>query len=190
MLQRIEVDVETTQSLIHQLRAGDDNAKDRLFARCLPLLNRWARGRLPLAARNLIDTADVVQVTLLRALNRLDTFEPQRQGSFMAYMRTILMNAVRDEIRRAGRQPDMTDRIDSLPVGTDTVLRNVANEETLAQYERSLATLTDSQREAVILRLEFGMTFVEIAEELCADSPNAVRMLVSRGLVRLAENMQ
>ena len=43
--------LETTVELLAQVRQGDRDALDRLIARCLPPLRRWARGRLPSAAR-------------------------------------------------------------------------------------------------------------------------------------------
>ena len=53
----------------------------------------------------------------------------------------------------------------------------------------SLHELTEDQREATMLRLEFGFSFPEIAEAMGKPSANAARMLVVRGLVRLAERM-
>jgi hypothetical protein len=47
---------------------GTAAARERLFARYLPVLKRWAHHRLPRAARALRDTDDLVQDTLLNAL--------------------------------------------------------------------------------------------------------------------------
>ena len=57
-------------------------------------------------------------------------------------------------------------------------------------YEAALQELTEDQREAVILRIEFGMSFPEVAEAMGKPSPNAARMLVVRALVHLAERMR
>lgn len=181
--------LESTATLVRAMHRGDDAARDRLFARCLPLLTRWAHGRLPRFGRDLAETDDLVQVSLVRALNNIDSFESRRPGALLAYLRTILMNAVREEIRRSGRHP--TDALPErdLPDQQPSVLEELMGRETLDAYESALAALTDKQRQAVILRLEFGMTFPEIACELEADSPDAVRMLVTRGLVALARAM-
>ena len=56
-------------------------------------------------------------------------------------------------------------------------------------YEAALAELSDAQQEAVILRVEFGYTFSEIAEATGSPSANAARMTVARALVRLGEAM-
>lgn len=179
--------LESTQELVTLARAGDERAKDRLIDRCLPLLKRWARGRLPHYARNLAETDDLVQGTLLRTLQHLDSIELRGPGSFLAYMRQCLVNAVRDEIRRTsrrGEEPlDDNRRASNRPA-------EEANLETLMDYERSLSMLPDRQREAVILRVEFEFTFPEIAAELDMPSADAARMMVSRAMLRLAEAMK
>ena len=55
--------------------------------------------------------------------------------------------------------------------------------------DRGLGQLTDGQREAVILRVEFGYTYPEIASAIDAPSVDAARMLVVRGLEKLTEAM-
>ncbi len=65
----------------------------------------------------------------------------------------------------------------------------VAGAATFEAYDRALESLGERQRQAIILRVEFGLTFPEIAAELDIASANAARMQVSRCLVRLAEVM-
>ena len=59
----------------------------------------------------------------------------------------------------------------------------------LQAYEDALEHLTDDQRAAVTLRLEMGCRHEEIAVLLGKPSANAARMLVTRGLVRMAETI-
>ena len=51
------------------------------------------------------DTQDLVQETLLQTFNRIDVFEPAREGALQAYLRQAVMNRIRDEIRRKARRP-------------------------------------------------------------------------------------
>ena len=69
--------LEGPQVLLDRARAGDNQALDRLFERYLPRLQRWARGRLPVWARDLADTHDLVQDTLLRTFKRIDGFDTE-----------------------------------------------------------------------------------------------------------------
>ncbi|MEM9302294.1 MAG: RNA polymerase sigma factor [Pseudomonadota bacterium] len=179
------MDVESTQTLIEKSQTGDETARDALFRRCSERLTRWARGRLPAPARDIADTQDLVQVTLLRAFNQLGRFESRGQGSFMAYLRQILMNRVKEELRRAGRQPDGTERFD-IPSGEAGISTQLQEWQTLERYEKALDTLAGRPREAVILRLEFDLPYAEIADEIDAPSPDAARMTVARALKELA----
>jgi len=181
--------LESTATLLSQLRAGDEEARARLVERYLPILRRWARGRLPGGARDLLDTDDLVQVTLLRALHHMEAFEPQREGAFLAYLRSIVLNAVRDEIRRAARRPASEPLEMEFPAEAPSHLERAIGREAMEAYEEALATLPEEQQEAVILRIEFGYSYPEIAEALGRPSANAARMTVSRALARLAEVM-
>ena len=60
--------------LLERARQGDAAALDQVFARAIPLLTRWARGRLPRWARDMVDTDDLVQETVISTLKRLDVF--------------------------------------------------------------------------------------------------------------------
>jgi len=181
--------LESTASLLALARSGDTAAVERLVNRFLPALRRWAHGRLPPRARGMVDTDDLVQVSLVRALQRIQTFEPQGPGAFIAYLRRILLNSVRDEIRRAARRPGSEGLPDDLADPAPPAIEQVIGREAVEAYEGGLVTLTDLQQEAVILRVELGFTYAQVAEALGAPSANAARMTVARALVRLAEVM-
>lgn len=180
---------ESTQLLLAQARAGDGAARERLFARFLPRLEQWAHRRLPHNARGIADTDDLVQVTLVRALNRLEAFEYRREGAFLAYLRTILLNVVREEIRRSRPLLNREEVDDRIPSRSRSELERLIGAETLERYEAALAELPEDQREAVLMRLEFGYSHEEIAEALGKPSADAARMTVARGLAKLGERL-
>lgn len=179
--------LDSTALLIERARGGDDAAREVLFARFLPVLRAWGHRRLPSRARDLADTEDLVQVTLLRALRRLGEFRPEREGAFLAYLRTILLNAVREEIRRSSRRGTRADVSEELPDAQRPVVEQVAGRQALALYERALATLPEHAQHAVLLRIEFGYSYEQVAEATGARSPDAARMTVVRALGALAE---
>lgn len=181
--------VESTTDLLGRARDGDARARDELVRRILPRLRRWAHGRLPQYARDMTDTDDLVQVSLLRALDHVSEFEPQREGAFLAYLRRIVLNAVRDELRRANRRPGRVDLGESLPEPGPSLVERAIGREVVEAYEAALATLPEEQREAVMMRVEFGYTYPEIADALGRPSANAARMAVTRALLRVAEVM-
>ena len=181
--------LEDTAELLSRVRRGDADARERLVARFLPICRRWAHGRLPAGARDLAETDDLVQSTLLRALDHVDGFEHRGQGAFLAYLRRILMNQVRDEIRRSHHRPRREELSDDWASHAPGPLEDVLSQESLAAYEAALAGLPDRSRQAVMLRLEFGMGYQEVAETIGSPSPNAARMLIARALVQMAEAM-
>jgi RNA polymerase sigma factor (sigma-70 family) len=178
--------MENTAVLIGRWRAGDADARERLVARFLPMLRRWAHGRLPRHARGMAETDDLVQATLLRALERADDFEDRGEGAFLAWLRRILLNVLRDELRRSRRRPAGTALDAALPDPAPALIEQAIGSELMARYESALAALPDRQREAVILRLEFGYGYAELAAAIDAPSADAARMTVSRTLAAIA----
>jgi RNA polymerase sigma factor (sigma-70 family) len=178
--------LESTAVLLERARSGDHDARERLFARFLPILTRWAHRRLPIRARGLADTDDLVQITLIRALNRISAFEPRREGAFLAYLRTILLNAVREQMRRSLRLPPHEELEEDSGRPEPSEFERWIGREKLELYERGLANLPEDQREAVLLRIEFGYTHRQIADALGKPSANAARMMVARALLVLA----
>ena len=181
--------LDSTAVLIDRYRSGDQAARDALFARYLPVLQRWAHGRIPSSARSLADTGDLVQVTLVRALTLLHEFDARREGAFLAYLRRGLLNGIRDQLRRAAvRAPAGVDP-DWLASAEPSPLERVMGSETLDAYETALARLPQELQEAVIMRVEFGYQWPQIAEAIGRPTPNSARMLVTRALARLAKEM-
>jgi RNA polymerase sigma factor (sigma-70 family) len=183
-------DLDSTFQLIERARAGDEEALERLFARHLRPLQRWARGRLPKWARDLADTDDLVQDTLLQTFKRIGDFEPRRVGALQAYLRQAVLNRLRDELRRKGRQPHATD-LDGLEAdGSQSPLEEAIGSEAVERYERALQRLRPEEREAIIARVEMDYSYEELAEALGKPTPDAARKAAQRALVRLAEEMK
>ena len=182
--------LESTFSLLAKARAGDADALERLFARHLPPLRRWARGRLPHWARQLADTDDLVQDALAQTFKRIDEFEPRNVGALQAYLRQAVVNRVRDELRKTARRPPALD-IETLDLESgDSPLVQAIGREGVERYRQALERLKPIERELVIARVEMGYTYDELAEMLGKPSGEAARKAAQRALVRLAEEMQ
>lgn len=181
--------LESTVSLLARVRSGDREALDTLFSRCLPPLRRWAHGRLPVAARQLLDTQDLVQDTVFHALTRLDQFESRYQGSLQAYLRESLMNRIRDEARRLGRRPASEELAESYPAEAASPLEIAIGREGVERYEAALRQLRPADREAIVARLELQYDYQEVATLLGKPNANAARVAVTRAVARLLELM-
>jgi RNA polymerase sigma-70 factor (ECF subfamily) len=181
--------LESTLELVQRAKSGDRQALDRLFARSIPPLRRWASGRLPRWTRDLMDTDDLVQETVVRAVNRIDAFEPRHEGALQAYLRQAVMNRIRDEVRRRMRGPTVTELPDDTPDLNASPLDQAIGREAVDRYEAALARLRPEEREAIVARVEMDGTYEQVAQALGKPSPDAARMAVSRALLRLAEEM-
>ena len=148
------MDLESTFELIEKARDGDAEALERLFARHLAPLQRWASGRLPNWARGLTDTDDLVQDTLLQTFKRIDVFEPRRVGALQAYLRQAVLNRLRDELRRTARQGRSIDLDDVDLAAQESPLEVAIGREAVERSEVALERLRPDQREAIIARVE------------------------------------
>lgn len=180
---------DATVHLLRRARAGDRDALDRLFARFGPELRRFARGRLPRWARDIADTPDLVQETLLQVFKHVDRFEDRGDGAFRAYLRQAVMNRIRNEVRRADRRPPGEVLSADLRDEGPSPLEAAIGSQAVAEYEEALARLREEERELVIARVELGLSYTEIAAATGRASANAARMAVSRALLRLGDEM-
>lgn len=178
-----------TIDLVQRARSGDQAALDDLFARYETRLRRWAHGRLPAAARGAMDTQDLVQETLVRVFQRMPAFEPRHPGAFRDYVWTTLWNRIRDLARTHGRRGPVAALESDVPAPGPSPFEEALGSEALARYEAALERLKPEEREAVIARVELGLSHAEVAAALGKPTAAAAHMAVSRALVRLAEEM-
>ena len=184
------MDADSSAELLIRVRAGDREALDSLLRRYVPALRRWARGRLPRWARDAAETEDLVQDTVLKTFQRLDTFEYRHEGALQAYLRQAVMNRIRDECRRVSRRPLPQGLDDETQDGGISPLEAAIGLQAVDRYEAALRMLREEDRQAVVARVEMGFSYQEIAVMIGKPSPDAARVAVSRALVRLAEVMR
>jgi RNA polymerase sigma factor (sigma-70 family) len=183
------LDPETTVELLKRIRAGDDAARERLVARCLPPLRRWARGRLPSYARDMLDTEDLVQESVIAALRRIEGFEARREGALQAYLRQALANRIKDVIRYKRRRPLQTELPEDAADQGESPLDQVIGLENTERYEAAMLRLRDTDREAIIARVELRYSYQELAVALGKPSADAARVAVARAVYRLAREI-
>jgi RNA polymerase sigma factor (sigma-70 family) len=185
-----DVRADATLHLLTRWKSGDPRALDELLGRYIPGLARWATGRLPGWARHSVDTDDLVQETLIQAFQKLQTFEYRGEGALFAYLRQAVLNRLRSQIRWANRRPLAAELEDGASSEELSPLESAIGAEEAGQYEAALERLKPAEREAVIARLEFGLTYPELATALGKPSADAARMAVGRAMVRLTEELR
>jgi RNA polymerase sigma-70 factor, ECF subfamily len=183
-------DPESSMELLVGVRNGDAESLDRLLARHIPPLKRWASGRLPNWARDLCETQDIVQESVVRSLKHLDRFQPTADGGLRAYFRRAVANRICDEIRRAQRrgvQDELTERIEAK---TPSPVEEAIGRELEERYLRALAKLKPQERAAILARLEQSQSYEQIAQQMGKPSVAAARVAVGRALARLQAGMK
>lgn len=192
-LARIDSDLLETGGLLEQARRGDREARETLFRRYRAPLARFLHLRLPVPARGLFDTEDVVQEVCAHAFLGLDRFEYRGIGSFWGYLRRIGINRVLKAARRSSRRPPSAaasedTAADALSPDASPLDALLAREEYEA-FDRALDHVSRRSREALLMRFELGLAFDTIASDCGYPSADAVRMAICRTMDRLAEEL-
>ena len=136
-----------------------------------------------------MNTEDLVQEVLVRALQGLETFQWRETGSFLAYLRQILKNRIRDELRKVQRRPRTEELVEDVAEDAPSPFEQAIDRESWKRYEAALSELPPRQQEGVIMRVELQFTYQQVADALGLASANAARMMLSRAIARLAERI-
>jgi len=164
--------METTIDLLARVRQGDSAAVTQLMERSVPPLRRWARGRIPTSARHLADTQDIVQEAFVRVLPRLTTTDIARPGALQALLRQAVAS-----------------HIDRLTDPSPSAVERVVGPEGLQRYEAALQRLSETDREAIVARIELQQSYEEVAIALGLPDAEAARAVVKGALARLVDAM-
>ncbi len=159
---------------VRQAARGDEEAAGLLFDHYYPRVYRYALSKL---GRNQ-DAEDVAAETFARVLRSLDDFR-WRGAGFEAWIFRIAYNLIVDHYRGSDREElsevavDETDHI----TPEDMYLRG----EVVSELTDVLNTLSDDQREVLLLRFVAGLDTNEICHVMGRNA-NAIRQLQFRAL--------
>jgi RNA polymerase sigma-70 factor, ECF subfamily len=186
-----------TSLLLDAVRAGEEAAFDRLFARYRPALRSFVAFRLDPRIRARLDPSDIVQETHLEVYRRMDDFLARRPMPFRVWLRKTayerLLKLRRyhvDAARRAvGRELGLADRSSLLlaaPMlhGESSPSQRLARSELVRRVREVLAELSESDRELLLMRNVEELPYRDIACILEIE-PAAVRKRYGRALLRL-----
>jgi RNA polymerase sigma factor (sigma-70 family) len=100
-----------------------------------------------------------------------------------------IRNRIRDLLRRASRRPGTRTLPPDAPASDPSPLEAAVGQELLQRYESALTTLSESDRDLIVAKVELGLSYPEIVEALGKPSRIAARVAVSRAMLRLAREM-
>ncbi len=174
--------------LLEAARSGDPDARQALCARCLPQLRSWARKCVRRDRCGIQDADDLVQITMLRVLDRIGTFQAYGNGGFVAYLRQILINEFRGELRRQRGRGEAVEFTDCYTTDDDPVIDHLLDFERQQAFLAALSKLKPRQQRHIALRIEHGLSFREIAGEV-GGSADSARMIVTRAVRAMGEHL-
>lgn len=188
----------STGALLRAIQTGDPSAAQELFDRYVPRVRQMVALALHLPVRRLPDDADdVVQDTLMKALQALPNFEHRGPGAFHAWIATIaenqLRNAARERRTAKGqaiwrRCADLDLRETIFPADVPTPSADAQNNELGARIEAAILSLPGLYRRAIELRDIAGMDHAEMAKELGRSEVNC-RKIYQRAREMLHERL-
>ena len=185
-----ELATDSTVTLLPLAAKGDHRAVEILIERMRPYLKRFGHGRLPRWARGRAETEDLVQESLIRALNHLPRFENQSIRDFRCWLHTVFRNLVTDEKRFVGRVGLGQELPADVQDPAMSPEERVVEQAKAGVSERALQRLEPGERLLIVYRLQHGYSFRELADKLGKPSADAARMTYNRALTKLRNEMK
>jgi RNA polymerase sigma-70 factor, ECF subfamily len=183
----------TADVLLARAREGSRTAIGALLDGCGPRLLTLIRVRLGPSLRERVESRDVMQATLLKALVRFEAFRGERPESLMAWLARIAQNEIADLAAYHGRERRElartmavggTQELDRLAAAVRTETSRIAEGEQSVRLLAALETLAAEHREVIVLRQLEELPFAAIAGRMDR-SPDACRMLLARAMAAL-----
>ena len=157
---------EDAQLLLDYARCGDVQSLAALVRRHATWMQALLRGMLPVAA----DVDDVFQETWMRVIRAASRY---RGGLVKPYLATVARSAAIDHLRRTRAAVSLDDEegegaavAESVADGGPCPAEAFESQATAEDVLRAVKTLPEGPRQVLLMRVEGGLSFREIADEL------------------------
>ncbi len=166
---------------VAKFRSGESAAFGVLYDRYAAKIYRFVYYKI----FNKETTEDIVSDVFYKALERIDSFDPEK-GVFSAWLYRIARNTVIDRYRTKHTTVDIDDIFD---LGHDERFAEKFDAQaTLEKISKYLETLNATQREIVTLRIWGELSYKEIAA-ITGGTEGSVKMAFSRTIREVREKM-
>ena len=192
--------IQKTQHLVALAKDGDKSALNQLYSVYSERVRWMVRFRMGKELRSKLESMDMVQDTLIHALNDLDDFTYKNEGDFIRWLSTIAENVLRGNLKKLhtnkrdirrevplnNYRPNAGSRLVENPgpieVTTPSVI--MSRKEDLCNLEKAIDQLKPKYREVIVLAKIDGLSYKDIGKRL-GKSEDAVGMLLSRAMLAL-----
>ena len=175
----------STQSLVAKAKAGDRQAFDELVDRYRLRLCGRIEARMGAEVRSRSEAGDILQETIVCALQSIERFRCQGEDSFYAWLGSIAEHIISNIARKKSWKHLQLKH--DIAAGTVSPSRILRRRERFDRLGEALDSLKPDLREALVLARVKGLKVTEIAERMHR-SLNAVYKLLTRALLQLKEN--
>jgi RNA polymerase sigma-70 factor (ECF subfamily) len=189
-------------SLTKSASAGDVVAQREMISTCRDYLLFIANQELDAGIRPKCAPSDIVQNTMVRAVEKYDDFRGQNQRALLAWLRRILLNELHDarrhyiqadkrDIRREKSMDGDTSAAEFRPVlaaGDLTPSSDAAAREEAAKLRQALLGLSQEYQEVLRLRTWERLRFADVASQMDR-SEVAVKKLWGRAVAALKQRL-
>ncbi len=192
-------DSTNTDRLLQRATAGDAVALNELISNHRRYLCKVVDLRMEDELRVRIDPSDVVQQTQLVASQRIDDFLLRRPASFRIWLRRKALeqlvdmqrrhvNAAKRSVRREVKISDRSSIAIARSLFVAAPSQQLRRKEQTAQVHAALGSMSESDREVLLLRHVEELTNTEVADVLDIDAASASQRY-GRALRRLRQKL-
>jgi RNA polymerase sigma factor (sigma-70 family) len=161
----METKFQSDQALIRQYLDGKESAFEIL-------LNRYKTrvfSYIMFTIRDETLANDIFQETFMKAIKTLKKGGYNEEGKFLPWVNRIAHNLIIDHFRRNKKYPTTNggpdfDIFDIIPDESKTVEEAAIQDQLLDDVKKLVHNLTQDQKEVLMMRMYFDMSFKEIAE--------------------------
>ena len=172
-----------TAELMRHVARGDESAFEQLY----DVLIGPVYGAIRRIVRDPAQSEEVAQEVMVELWRTAARYAPER-GTVMTFTMTLAHRRAVDRVRSAQAAADREDHVGRRDAARpfDEVAEQVTARFEQEQVRRCLGTLTELQRESVVLAYYGGRTYKEVGELL--DTPlGTIKTRLRDGLIRLRD---
>ncbi|MGE0758061.1 MAG: RNA polymerase sigma factor, partial [Pirellulaceae bacterium] len=162
-------------------------------------LQRHVAARLPAELRDVWPVEDVLQETFYKAAQSIRSFEHRGPGSFLAWLKTIASNRIKDAHKRRRRErrasplaaladSTMTQLVQRLAGDSPSPSQHVRQQDRVRLLRSALASLPAEQQEVIVRYYLQEQSLDQIADAL-ARTKDAVRGICYRAKQNLRSSL-